>query len=225
MKRMSTLSHCVYREKSQFTGQLVEAMCAASLEFLPLVYDEVGYDEDGNEYHYASLTAINKATKAALCKHGVYLHTDYGFDEEGMYATAVLEHKSGEFIGSFIRIKEYMSIHRQKAAMTLMRRTAVEGLLNISAEADDDAQCCASEDKHNAAVAEVGPVVDPKAVKREEMARSAIEVADTPERVEEIMTKVIQMIDAGMMLGASMNVLKPVASARLKELNPQEVVA
>lgn len=225
MKRMSTLSHCVYREKSQSTGQLVEAMCQASLEFLPLVYDEVGYDEDDNEYRYASLTAINKATKAALCRHGIFLHTDYGFDEGGMYATAVLDHTSGEFISSYIRVKEYMSIHRQKAAMTLMRRTAVEGLLNISAEADDDAACCASEDKHNAAIAEAGPVTDPKAVKREEMARSAIEAADTPERVEEIMTKVRQMIEAGMMLGASMNVLEPVATARVNELNQQEAVA
>lgn len=223
MKRLSTLSHCVYREKSQSTGQLVEAMCKASLEFLPLVYDEVGYDEDGNEYRYASLSAINKATKPALCKYGVYLHTDYGFDEEGMYATAVLEHTTGEFIGSFIRIKEYMSIHRQKAAMTLMRRAAVEGLLNLSAEPDTDARSCADEDRQKEQAAAVE--IDPKAVRREEMARQAIEIADTPARVEEVMSKVRHMIEAGMMLGASMNVLEPVASARLNELSQQEVTA
>lgn len=223
MKRLSTLSHCVYREKSQSTGQLVEAMCQASLEFQPLVYDETGYDEDGNEYRYASLNAINKATKPALCKYSLYLHTDYGFDEEGMYATAVLEHKSGEFIASFIRIKEYLSIHRQKAAMTLMRRAAVEGLLNLSAEPDTDARACAEEDRQQAQAAAVE--IDPKAVRREEMARQAIEVADTPARVEEVMGKVRHMIEAGMMLGASMNVLEPVATARLNELSQQEVTA
>ena len=49
MERIRTLSHCVYREKSAHTGQLVAAMAKATAEFAPLHFDKTGKDEDGRE--------------------------------------------------------------------------------------------------------------------------------------------------------------------------------
>lgn len=194
MQKIQTLARCVYREKSSTTGQLVEAMSKATAEFLPLQYDQTGTDEDGRDYRYASLSAINRATKKALSDNGLWLHCDYGFDESGIYAVAVLEHTSGEFVASTLPIPPYVSIHRQKAAMTLMRRAAVEGLLGLSAEAEDDANCCQTEDAQAAS-----PAIDPKFKAQIDMARQAILAADSEERIAEILSKVNDKIERGRM--------------------------
>ena len=112
MQRIAALnSRCVYREKSSITGDLVEAMAKATTEFAPLQFDQTGVDEDGREYRYASLAAINKATKKALADNGLWLHCDYGFDEGGIYAVVVLEHKTGQFVSSTLRELEAIPAH------------------------------------------------------------------------------------------------------------------
>ena len=218
MKAMRTLSHCVYRDKSASTGQLVAAVCKATLEFQPLVYDETGPDEDGREYRYASLAAINRATKPALCKYELYLHTDYGFDEEGMYATAVLEHSTGEFIASFIRVPHYQSIHRKKAAMTLMRRAAIEGLLGLAAEHDSDGPPVESDE----------PLIEvnPKWAENDLLACQAIAETATEEKVIEVWTRWRQKIERGFMNPGSLPRLNQLADARREELTKEmEVVS
>ncbi len=213
MQRIAALnSRCVYREKSSITGDLVEAMAKATTEFAPLQFDQTGVDEDGREYRYASLAAINKATKKALADNGLWLHCDYGFDEAGIYAVVVLEHKTGQFVSSTLPVGNYASIHRQKAAMTLTRRAAIEGLLGLCAEADDDAQQCRPEDL--AAEQEE----DPKAAQRIEMALNAISIAPNEERLAEILDRVDQKIARGMMPAASKKVLDEAADVRRSEL-------
>lgn len=221
MERIRTLSHCVYREKSATTGKLVAAMAKATAEFKPLNFDSVGRDEDGREYRYASLTAINRATRPALSAHGLWLHTDYGFDESGLYAVAVLEHDSGEFVSSALPVHGYSTIRRRKAAMTLMRRAAIEGLLGLSAEADDDGEACGDEE-----TGAEEATVDPKWAENERLARMAIADAPTPAKVQAVIEKVVSKIEKGFMDPESLEVLKKLADERRSQISePQEVGA
>lgn len=201
---------CVYRDKSRTTGEITKAMADASLEFLPINFDSIGRDEDGREYRYASLTAINKATKAALCKHGCWLHTDYGVDENGLYAVAVVDHVSGEYVSSLLPIPAYQSIHKKKAAMTLMRRTAIEGLLNISTESDTD-----------------GPPMEPEAQaedktaaweEQKRLAKDAIVAAANRPKVDSIVAKVRAKVDGGDMNPADLEELVTLAEKRIKAI-------
>lgn len=218
MQRIRTFSHCVYREKSATTGKIVAAMAKATAEFEPLQFDQDGRDEDGREYRYASLAAINKATKKALSKHGLWLHCDYGFDDSGVYAVAVLEHDSGEFVASTLPIPPYSSIHRQKAAMTLMRRAAVEGLLGLSAEVDDDAQCCAGEEP-------ASTEVNPKWLENERLARQAISEAGNPTKLDSVMEKVAIKVRKGHMDPDVVDALNELADARRSEITKEMEVA
>ena len=220
MERIRTLSRCVYREKSATTGKLVAAMAKATAEFLPLVYDQTGRDDDGREYKYASLTAINRATRPALSKYDVWLHTDYGFDESGVYAVAVLEHSSGEFVSSALPVPDYSSVRRRKAAMTLMRRAAVEGLLGLSAEGDDDAQCCAAEESMDESAAS-----NPKWEENTLLAKQAIAEADTPEKLNGVINKVVAKIDKGFMSPSCLASLMELADARRSEMAAAQEVA
>lgn len=235
MQKIRIKSPCIYREKSATTGDLVGAMAQATAEFAPLQFDQtgVGFDADGREYEYryASLAAINKATKPALSKHGLWLHCDYGFDEGGMFACVVLEHKTGEFVASTLPVPHYASIHQQKAAMTLMRRAAIEGLLGLSAEEDTDAQCCGDEaqDVREAVAApqqESAPAEsDPKWVKNEQMALLALADAADMDRISEIMGKVAHKIDRGQMAPGARERLEKAAFARQQEVKVAEEVA
>lgn len=218
MQRIRTFSHCVYREKSSTTGKLVEAMAKATSEFEPLQFDQTGTDEDGREYRYASLAAINKATKKALSNHGLWLHCDYGFDDSGVYAVAVLEHDSGEFVASTLPIPPYLSIHRQKAAMTLMRRAAVEGLLGLSAEVDDDAKCCAGEEPSAAEA-------NPKWIENERLARQAIAEAKEPTKLDSVLEKVAIKVRKGHMDPDVIDALNELADARRSEITKEMEVA
>lgn len=216
MKHISTLSRCVYREKSATTGNLVEAMCKATAEFQPLSFDQEGIDEDGNTYRYASLTAINKATKKALSNNGLWLHTDYGFDETGIYAVCVLEHKTGEFVSSTLPIPNFASIHRRKAAQTQVRRALIEGILDLSAEQDTDAQCCQGVHAEEE---------NPKWAANLQMACAALAEAKNTARVEEIMAVVEEKIERGFMNPTSLEAMRKAADSRINELTPQMEVA
>lgn len=202
---------CVYREKSATTGEITKAMAKASAEFQPVKLDSIGRDEDGREYRYASLTAINAATKPALSTNGLWLHCDYGYDERGVYAVAVLEHDTGEFVTSTLPIPQYQSIHKQKAAMTLMRRAAIEALLGLAAETDTDGPLPSAE-----------PAVD--TVKSlawadmKRMAKDAITAAANQKTVEAKVAKAREKAEAGELNPADLPELVQHAEKRIKEI-------
>jgi hypothetical protein len=203
---------CVYREKSPTTGEITKAMAKATAEFQPIKLDSVGRDEDGREYRYASLTAINAATKPALSTNGLWLHCDYGYDERGVYAVAVLEHDTGEFVTSTLPIPQYQSIHKQKAAMTLMRRAAIEALLGLAAETDTDGPMPEAG----------GPAVD--TVKSlawadmKRMAKDAIAAAANQKTVEAKVAKAKEKAEAGELNPADLPELVQCAEKRIKEI-------
>lgn len=203
---------CVYREKSPTTGEITKAMAKASGQFWPLKLDSVGADEMGRQYRYASLTSINQSTKAALCANELWLHCDYGYDESGVFAVAVLEHSSGEFVTSTLPIPQYTSIHRQKAAMTLMRRAAVEALLGLAAETDTDGP---------PVEASAEPVAEDKTAAWEEqkrLAKDAIVAAANRPKVDSIVAKVRAKVDGGDMNPADLEELVTLAEKRIKAI-------
>lgn len=202
---------CVYREKSPTTGEITKAMAKAVAEFLPLKLDSIGVDEVGRKYRYASLTAINAATKKALSDNGLWLHCDYGYSESGVFAVAVLEHNTGEFVTSTLPIPEYSSIHRQKAAMTLMRRAAIEALLGLSAEVDTDGPMMEAEPQVDEAKAKAW-----SEMKR--MATDAIAAAANAKTVEAKVAKAREKAEAGEMNPDDLAELVQFAERRIKEI-------
>jgi hypothetical protein len=203
---------CVYREKSSTTGEITKAMAKATAEFQPVKLDSVGRDEDGREYRYASLTAINAATKPALSANGLWLHCDYGYDDRGVFAVAVLEHDTGEFVTSTLPIPQFQSIHKSKAAMTLMRRAAIEALLGLAAEQDTDGPMPEAD----------GPAVNQAQAAAwadmKRMATDAIAAAANVQAVEAKVAKAREKVEEGAMNPADLPALVTYAEKRIKEI-------
>lgn len=140
MPQIGNLMVSVYREESKHTSELIAAMCNAQPEFEPVVLDSKGY-RNGQTYRYASIKSIRRATQQALAKHGLLCHHIYGHSDEGEYVVTVLRHVSGEYIASTLRVPAKDDVQESKAAKTLLCRTAIEGLLGIVTEDDDDGAC------------------------------------------------------------------------------------
>ena len=189
MPQIGNLMVSVYREESKHLGDLIAAMCAAQTEFLPVTLDCDGY-RDGQVYKYASIKSIRRSTQAALAKHGLLIHHVYGHSDEGDYVVTVLRHASDQYICSTLRIPPRDDVQERKAAMTLLCRTAIEGLLGIVTEDDDDGQS-------------VGMEVDQaKSAEWEEslrMCKASIERAATNNKVEHYRELAKQRIAEGRM--------------------------
>lgn len=203
---------CIYREKSATTAGLCKAMCDASLKFLPLHFDSVGVDEVGQPYKYASLAAIKKATAKPMAEAGVWVHSEYGFDDRGRYICVTIE-KDDEWVASYLDIPESTSLRKRKAAMTQLRRAAIEGLLDLSAEEDTDAagvteEAAPAEAAHNPAWADM-----------KRMAKDAIAAAANEKTVQAKIAKVREKVEAGEMNPADLKELADFAEARIAEIH------
>lgn len=137
MPKIGNITVSMYREESEATGKVVEALCAAQADFPPIQMDSTGI-RDGESYRYASISAIRRGVVPVLARHGIWMQHVYG-ESEHAWVTTILRHKSGEYLTSTLRIPPIHDIHERKAAMTLLCRTAIEGLLSISTEEDTDA--------------------------------------------------------------------------------------
>jgi hypothetical protein len=205
---------CVYREKSQSTKNLCEAMCQASLRFAPLHMDSTGRDEDGSEYRYASLNAIKKATSHALWESGVWTHAEYGFNDRGRFICVTIE-KDDEWVASYLDIPDSTSLRKRKGLMTQLRKAAIEGLLDLAAEQDTDAE-----------VTDDGPAGDPLALLNaakgwadmKRMAKDAIAAAANEKTVQAKIAKVREKVEAGDMNPADLKELADFAEARIAEI-------
>lgn len=137
MKRLPSLAMTVYREESTSTGDLVQALCDASADFLPVVLDKIG-TRDGVDYRYASIMSIRRSTQPALAKRGVWVHHCYGHNSEGSFVTTILRHTTGEFISSTLQIPPIENLQDRHGAQTQLCRAALEGLLSIITEEEID---------------------------------------------------------------------------------------
>lgn len=202
----------IYREKSVTTALLCKAMCEASLKFLPLHFDSVGVDEQGQPYSYASLAAIKKATAKPLAEAGVWIHSEFGFDDRGRFICVTIE-KDDEWVCSYLDIPEATSLRKRKAAMTQLRRAAIEGLLDLSAEQDGDAEGVA-----DSAPAQVDETQATAWADMKRMAKDAIAAAANAKTVEAKLAKVREKIEAGEMNPADLKELADYAEARIAEI-------
>lgn len=146
MPQLGRLTLSVYREESQHTDELIDAFCQAQAAFLPVSLDKTGY-RNGQSYKYASIASIRRSTQTALAMHSLMCHHVYGHNDEGEFVVTVLRHKSGQFISSTLRIPERVDAQEAKAIKTLLCRTAIEGLLGIVTEDDDDGACAVEVDE------------------------------------------------------------------------------
>lgn len=215
----------VYRERSESVKSLMSALAKAMAEFQPLVRDcEGSVVRNGRptKYRYASADSINRSTRPALLKYGIVITQEYCVSDEGI--TQVTSMQLGdEFITSTLPVRQYEDIQRQKAHMSYMRRTAIEGLLCLSAEEDGDGQDAVGPEpaKANASWAA-----------QEKLALDAVNAAKTPAELEGIRKKVLAKVDNGDMDPHSNGRVEEAIDARFKRLkqeaaksSPKAVVA
>jgi hypothetical protein len=129
-------------------NELITALIAAEEEFETIIKD---CRNKAQNFSYASMEAINQAIKPALRKHGlnVMFINSQEADDENPTLTLVLTHKSGEKLGSSMRLTP--SIMKNKdgreiqtyaqalaAANTSAKRLLLTSMLNLSLEEDED---------------------------------------------------------------------------------------
>ena len=203
-------SRTVYREKSMSVAKLMPALAKAMAEFLPIAKDGEGQVLRGGKmvkYRYATHDSINRSTKPALLKHGVVPSQEYCISEEGITLVTTLNF-GDEYISSTLPIRQYEDSQRMKAHMSYMRRTALEGLLCLSAEDDADG-------------ADAGPqpeaaASNPTWAAQEKLAVDAIAGVTTVAQVKSILAKVVKKIQDGDMDPHCLGMLERVAVQRME---------
>ena len=133
MPKIGNYVMMVYREESASQAEITQALCAASLEFLPIVVDLEGW-RDGKPYRYASLSSIRRSTTAAMAKHGLFLNHVYGSTDRGEHVTSVLRHTSGEYQSSTQVVRISGDMQEQDGFKTMLIKSATKGLLSIITE-------------------------------------------------------------------------------------------
>lgn len=219
MKRLPSLAVTVYREESTSTGSLIEALCKASCEFLPITLDATGYRDDGTPYRYASIKSIRRSTQAAMGKHGLWLNHCYGHNDEGTFVMTVLRHTTGEFITSTLRVPELPDIQKRKAAMTLLCRTATEGMLSICTEEDDDGASCGQD------MPAVDEVATPQQVANLAVAERAISDAKSDSALERYLEIARARIAEGAFAKSAWETVTALVAAKRKSLAEEKLNA
>lgn len=202
----------VYRERSDHTGSLIKALAAAQGEFHTVVKDTKG------QYGwFATLAAMRKATAHALAKYGLAVHFEYADIDDVPYLVCVLGHESDQWVSSVIRMERIADPQKKSAYMTYMKRAAYSAILCLASEEDDDGETA------SAASAEAAAAVWNEQWR---LAQDAIKSATTTARVDAIVNKAIDKVEAGQMDPAVVKQLDALARARRKALSesasPQE---
>lgn len=123
--------------QSETIGKLAEAMAKAQSEYLPLIKNCV------NPYfksEYADLSACIDATKPALKNNNLaIIQATKIIDGHNALETKLI-HSSGEWIsGEYLLSPVKNDPQSLGSSMTYARRYTLCGILNISADPDDDA--------------------------------------------------------------------------------------
>ncbi len=125
---------------------LFEALAKARAAFKPVHFDNEGQIQN-RRYKYATLAAVLESVTPGLCANGLALFHTRGTDGENEVFTHVLSHVSGAYISSEQRVPAVRTdregtrrLTEQEfgSAFTYGRRYAIQGLLGIAAEEDDD---------------------------------------------------------------------------------------
>lgn len=128
-------------KRSQAIGTLVAALCKAQLEFGPVVKSNINPQFRSK---YADLATIINATMPALAKNGLAVIQTPHVNGRELTMTTMLVHSSGEWIVNELTLpatmRNELTAQTIGSACTYSRRYALQSLLGISAEPDDDGQ-------------------------------------------------------------------------------------
>lgn len=213
MPKIGNISVSLYREESDTTGKIVEALCAAQADFPVIQMDSTGF-RDGESYRYASIGAIRRGVVPVLARHGIWMQHVYGESEGSAWVTTILRHKSGEYLTSTLRIPQIGDIHERKAAMTLLCRTAIEGLLSISTEEDKDARGVDAIEQPQ----EVDDATQEKWATNMGLAEVAIAMANDDATLEKYMAVAEKRVASGDMPPDAVSRIKRLCESRSREL-------
>jgi phage terminase large subunit-like protein len=124
---------------SQRIGNIASALAAAQLEFLPI------YKENENpafRSKYADLATVIAATQKALAKQGLVVIQSPTTKGKDLTLTSMLVHSSGEWLSSDLTMPATMrdgfTAQTIGSAVTYSRRYALQALIGVSADVDED---------------------------------------------------------------------------------------
>lgn len=127
-------------EHSPSIGLLIEALAAASLKFEPAFKE--GKNPTYQNSRYAPLEILIAATRDALSAHGLALIQMPSLNGKNVEVTTLLAHQSGEWISSKLALpgtmRERFDAQSCGSGITYARRYALQSILNIAGEVDDD---------------------------------------------------------------------------------------
>ena len=127
--------------RSDDINELVEALAKAQSEFKPVLKQN-----ENPQYHskYADLATLIEATQPALVKHGLVCVQDVGciVETSTTIIETMLAHVSGQFISATLHLpatmRERFDAQSVGSSQTYGRRYAMQAILGVAAEVDDD---------------------------------------------------------------------------------------
>lgn len=159
-------------EKSPELNELAAALTAAQAEF------EAVDKSAANPFFrsaYAPLPDVVMAATPILVSHGLSVSQLIGSDEKGDTLTAMLLHKSGQYIGSTMQLRPVKSDPQaQGSAVTYARRYSYMSILGLVADEDDDGNAGSAPARRQ----QPKPAARPKSKPDPVVARGVAEVKD-----------------------------------------------
>jgi hypothetical protein len=124
---------------SPAVGHIASALAAAQLEFLPI------YKENENpafRSKYADLATVIAATQKAMAKQGLVVIQSPTTKGKDLILTTVLLHSSGEWMSSDLSLPATMrdgfTAQTIGSACTYARRYALQAMIGVAADVDED---------------------------------------------------------------------------------------
>lgn len=192
------------------TGKLAAALAKAVPGFLPLVRNRVSHfakkGKDGKPIpDYADLAQCHKAAAKALAEQELAVVQTITNNSEGeMVLCTQLLHSSGQYIESWVPIKQASSPQQMAASITYARRTAYCAMIGLAADDDDDGATAETA----AAAAEMD-----NAARVASVARDALDAATTPEERAAVVARAELRVKEGRLSILSLQELKDRAAA------------
>jgi hypothetical protein len=121
-------------------GKLAAALAVAQLEFLPIFKENVN---PAFRSKYADLATVIAATQKPLAKQGLVVVQSPTTSGKDVILTTLLLHSSGEWLSSDLAMpgtmRDGFTAQTIGSAVTYSRRYALQAIIGVAADADDDA--------------------------------------------------------------------------------------
>lgn len=141
-----------HTNRSRTIGKLVAALCKAQLDFGPVVKSSVNPQFRSK---YADLATIINATMPALAKNELAIIQTPHVSGRELTMTTMLVHSSDEWISNDLTMpatmRNELTAQTIGSAVTYSRRYALQSILGIAADVDDDGTEASGGGTHEAA--------------------------------------------------------------------------